>query len=172
MTIDDKTRDEKLQHDINRETAKISTLSYKKIDNYKFLTGDKILSPDQRRVIDQATFAYSALGKAFEKQTKTIEEQGKKQIDAITDQNKRPEALNNKDDHRGIYKPIFDRVVKERFVEIKKLTYQIDHVDLIYYFKNNTTKVFNDFHDGIEIFKKNTIWWIEDRRCKRTAKYI
>ena len=95
MTIDDKTRDEKLQHDINRETAKISTLSYKKIDNYKFLTGDKILSPDQRRVIDQATFAYSALGKAFEKQTKTIEEQGKKQRHAIMNQNKKVAALTN-----------------------------------------------------------------------------
>ena len=34
MTIDDKIRDEKLQHDINREPAKISALSTGKIDNY------------------------------------------------------------------------------------------------------------------------------------------
>ena len=27
-----------------------------------------------------------------------------------------------------------------------------DHDDLIYYFKNNTSKMFNDFDDGIEIF--------------------
>ena len=32
MTIDDKIRDEKLQYDINRETAKISTLSPGKMD--------------------------------------------------------------------------------------------------------------------------------------------
>ena len=35
----------------------------------------EILPPDQRRVIEQAKFAYSPLGKAFEKQTKAIEEQ-------------------------------------------------------------------------------------------------
>ena len=34
-------------------------------------------------MIDQANFAYSPSGKAFEKETKTIEDQGKKQIKAI-----------------------------------------------------------------------------------------
>ena len=61
---------------------------------------------DQRIVIEQPMFAYSPLGKAFEKQTKTIEEQGIKQIDAITNQNKRLEALTNKDGHKSIYKNI------------------------------------------------------------------
>ena len=78
MTINDKIRDEKLQYDINRETAKISTLSSEKIDKYENLSGEEILPPDQRRVIEQAKFAYSPIGKAFEKQTKTIEEQGTK----------------------------------------------------------------------------------------------
>ena len=64
---------EKLQYDINREAAKISALSSGKIDKYEYLTGDEILPFDQRRVIEQAKFAYSPLGKAFEKQTKTIE---------------------------------------------------------------------------------------------------
>ena len=83
-----------------------------KIDKYENLTGEEILHPDQRRVIEQAKFAYSPLGKAFEKQTKTIEDQGKKQIDAITNQNKRLEALTNKDDHKSIYKEIFDKILK------------------------------------------------------------
>ena len=42
-------------------------------------------------MIEQAKFAYSPLGKAFEKQTKTIEEQkieGKKQIRATEDHEK------------------------------------------------------------------------------------
>ena len=39
-------------------------------------------------MIEQAQFAYSPLGKAFEKQTKTIEDQGKKQIKAIKDHGK------------------------------------------------------------------------------------
>ena len=34
MKIDDKIRDEKLQYDINREAAKISTLSSENIDKY------------------------------------------------------------------------------------------------------------------------------------------
>ena len=37
MTIDDKIRDEKLQYDINREAAKISALSSKKLINMNTL---------------------------------------------------------------------------------------------------------------------------------------
>ena len=78
MTIDDKIRDEKFQHDINREAAKISALSSGKIYKYEYLTGEEILPPDERAVIDQAKLTYSPLGKAFEKQAKTIEYQGEK----------------------------------------------------------------------------------------------
>ena len=69
MTTDDEIRDEKLQYDINRETAKISTLSSGKIYKCKYLTGKEISSSNQRQIIEQAKFAYSPLGKAFEKQT-------------------------------------------------------------------------------------------------------
>ena len=82
MTIDDKIRDEKLQYDINREAAKVSALSSTKIDKYEFLTGKTIL-PNQRGVVWQAKFPYSPIGKTFEKQTKTIEEQGKKPVEAL-----------------------------------------------------------------------------------------
>ena len=37
MTIDDKTGDQKLQYDLNREAAKISTLSSGKIINMNIL---------------------------------------------------------------------------------------------------------------------------------------
>ena len=60
-----------------------------------------------------------------------IEEQGK-QIDAIADQNKRLKALTDKDDHKIIYKKVFDRLVKKRFDEIKELAYKTDHDDSIY----------------------------------------
>ena len=72
MAIDDKIRDEKLQYDINREAAKILALSSRKFDKYEYLTGEEILPPDQRRVIEQAKFNYSPLGKAFEKQIKKL----------------------------------------------------------------------------------------------------
>ena len=61
---------------------------------------------DQSRIIEQAKFTYSPLGKAFEKETKRIEEQGRKQIDAITNRNERLAALINKDDDKGNYKKI------------------------------------------------------------------
>ena len=80
MTIDDQIRDEKLQYDINREAAKISALSSGKIDKYEYLTGEEILPSNQKQIIEQAKFAYSPLGKAFEKEIKTIEDQGKNKL--------------------------------------------------------------------------------------------
>ena len=86
MAIDDQIRDEKLQYEINKEAAEISALSSGKIDKYEYLTGKDILPSNQQQIIEQAKFTYSPLGKAFEKQIKTIEDQGKKQIKAIQDQ--------------------------------------------------------------------------------------
>ena len=60
-------RDEKLQHDINRETAKILALSSGKIHKYEYLTGEDILPSNQQQIIEQARFTYFPLGKAFEK---------------------------------------------------------------------------------------------------------
>ena len=74
-----------------------------KIDKYEFLTGEEALPPDQRRVIDKAKFIYSPSGKAFEKQTKTIEEHGNKQIDAITNQSKKLVALTTEDNYTEIF---------------------------------------------------------------------
>ena len=84
MKIDDKIHEEKLQYNVNREAAKISGLSSGKIDKYEYLTGEEILSCDQIRIIEQAKFTYSALGKTFEKQIKIIKDQGIKQVEAIT----------------------------------------------------------------------------------------
>ena len=78
MTIDYKIRDEKLRYDIKREAS----LSFGKIYKCEYLTGKKILPPNQRKIIEQANFVYTPLGKAFEKQ-KTIEDQGTKQVEAL-----------------------------------------------------------------------------------------
>ena len=66
-------------------------------------------------IIEQTKFTYSSILKAFEKQIKRIEEQGKKQIDAITNQNGRLEAFTTRNDHKSIYKEVFDKLVKEKF---------------------------------------------------------
>ena len=67
-----------LQYDIDKEAEKISELSSRKIDKYEYITGEEILPSDQSKIIQQAKFTYSPLRKAFEKQIKTIKEQGKK----------------------------------------------------------------------------------------------
>ena len=58
----------------------MSDLSSGKIHIYEYLTGQDILPSNQQQIIEQAWFTYSPLGKAFEKQIKTIEDQGKKQL--------------------------------------------------------------------------------------------
>ena len=86
MTINDQIRDEKLQYDINREAAKILALSSGKIHKYEYLTGEDILPSNQQQMIEQAKFTYSPLGKAFEKQIKTTEDEVKTQLEALKQQ--------------------------------------------------------------------------------------
>ena len=83
MTIEDRIKDEKLQYDINREAAEISALSSGKLDKYEYLTGEEILPSNQQQIIQQAKCNYSPLGKAIEKQIKTIKDQGEKQVVAL-----------------------------------------------------------------------------------------
>ena len=116
MTIEDKIKDEKLQYDINREAAKISALSSGKIDKYEYLTGEEILPSNQQQIIEQAHFTYSPLGKAFEKQTKTIEDQGEKQIKLLLSKG------------REIFKDIYNK----RLDKIEELNNKIDHNNLKY----------------------------------------
>ena len=104
MTIEDQIKDEKLQYDINREAAKISALSTGKIDKHEYLTSEEILPSNQQQIIQQAKFCFnssynSALGKALEKQIKTIEDQGKKQVKAIQD-SKQLVNINKDDDYK------------------------------------------------------------------------
>ena len=78
MTINDQIRDEKLQYGLNREAAKISSKLSSNFSKYEYLTDEDILPSNQQQIIEQLKFTYSSLGKAFEKQIKTIEDQGKK----------------------------------------------------------------------------------------------
>ena len=65
-----------------------------------------------------------------------MEDQGKKQIDAITNQNERLEASTNKDYHKSIFKEIFYKLVKAKLDEIKqrwKRSWWFDILFLKYY---------------------------------------
>ena len=80
MTINDQIKDENLQYDINSKAAIISSLSSGKLHKYEYLTGEDILPSNQQQIIEQTKFTYSPLGKAFDKQIKTIEDQGKNRL--------------------------------------------------------------------------------------------
>ena len=131
MTIEDQIRDEKLQYDINIEAAKISALSSGKIDRHEYLTGEEILPSNQQQIIEQAKFTYSPLGKAFEKQTKTIKDQGEKQIKAIQDNKEQLVNINNDDDYKNKLllsreKEIFKNICNKRLDKIEELSKKID----------------------------------------------
>ena len=93
------------QYNLDRKAAKISALSSNNLDKYEYLTGeDSGLKPS---TVEKAKFEYSPLGNVFNKgldkddqkvglfkrlkntegkneaQLKAIEDQGKKQLDAI-----------------------------------------------------------------------------------------
>ena len=135
MTLEDQIKDEKLQYDINREAAKISALSSGKLGKYEYLTGEEILPSHQQQIIQQAKFNYSPLGRAFKKQTKTIEDQGKKQVKAI--QNNKQLVNTNKDDYKNKLlvskeREIFKDIYNERLNKIENLSNKIDYNDLNY----------------------------------------
>ena len=142
MTINDQIRDEKLQQDINKETAKISALSSGKIHKYEYRTGEGILPSNQQQIIEQAKFIYSPLGKAFEKQIKTIEDQREKQIDALKDLKTRAITykLDDDNDKTSTIREIYDEILEERMDEILKMRKEISHGNLIYDFKGLTEK--------------------------------
>ena len=123
----------------NREAAKISALSSRKIDKYEYLTGEEILPMNQQQIIQQAKFTYSPLGKAFEKHIKTIEDQGKKQVKAIQD--KQIVNINDKYDYKDDYKDklllskereIFKDIFNKRLNKIEELNNKIDYDNLGY----------------------------------------
>ena len=125
MTIEGQISDEKLQYDINREAAKISALSSCKIDKYEYLNGEEILPSNQQQIIEQAKFTYSPLGKAFEKQTKTILDQGEKQIKAVRDDKEQLVNINDDGYKNKLLlskeREIFKNIYNERLDKIKKI---------------------------------------------------
>ena len=129
MTINDKIKDEKLQFDINREVAKISALPSGKIDKYEYLTGEKILLSDQSRIVEQAKFTYSPLSKAFEKQIETIEDHGKKQVEALEVLEHNIQKLTIKD---AIPENRLSEEAKNELSKMKEVEKTVDREKLVY----------------------------------------
>ena len=104
--------------------------------------------------MEQARFTYSPLGKAFEKQIKTIEDQGKKQVDALNtlksnNQLTMEDVIPNDtlNDNEG--KKELDKIKeKEKNLDREKLIYETN--EYTYSFKNfKTIKTFGwDIYEG------------------------
>ena len=148
MTIDDQIKSEKLQYDVNREAAKISALLSGKLDKYEYLTGEEVFPSNKQQIIEQAKFEYSPLGKAFEKQVKTIEDQGKKQIEAL-------ENLKLKEITQDKTKPIeYSNYLINQLAKINKNVKPVDFNDLICCYKGSNEPInFNEYKGMMNIFK-------------------
>ena len=132
MTINDQIKYEKLQYDINREAAKIFALSSGKLHKYEYLTGEDILPSNQQQIIEQTKFTYSPLGKAFDKQIKTIEDQGKKQDDALENLKPKEETKPIKDTSNNQSRATitFNDLINKRKELMSKLYHSVDYKDL------------------------------------------
>ena len=178
MTIEDQIKDEKLQYDINREAAKISALLSGKIDKYEYLTGEEILPSNQQQIIEQAKFTYSPLGKAFEKQTKTIEDKGEKQVKAIQDNRKQ---LISDDDYKNKLliskeREIFKYIYNKKLDKLEELNNKIDYDNLKYVVESSGDEYkFNKIEDPIALLnniKKGKISLEEAKEKQKNYNYL
>ena len=167
MTINDQIRDEKIQYDINREAAK----KYQPYHQVKFVNMNILLVKIyyhliNSKIIEEAEFTYYPLGKGFEKQIKTIEDQGQKQVDALeslkTQEQTKAITYNDDDDDdddneflkqkEQIYNILFDK----KLDEIQELSKEIDYEKLNYNFttKASGSIIFIKFKAAFSLFKK------------------
>ena len=171
MTINDQIRDEKLQYDINRKAAEISAKSSGKLHKYEYLTGEEILPSNQQQIIKQPRFTYSPLGKAFKKQIKTIEDKGKKQVDALENLKLKEERkpIEDKPNNQSRATIIFNDLINKRKELMSKLYNSVDYSNLNFKYvdpKNNDVS-FYEYTDSKELFnaiKNDEIRFDETRK--------
>ena len=98
------------------------------------LIGKEILPSNQSQIIEQAKFTYSPLGKTLEKQTKTTESQGEKQIKAIDEHGKQVIKSSSEIDSSTPLKEKkhFYKIGNERQEEIKNLSKQNNYDNFMY----------------------------------------
>ena len=71
---------------------------------------------NQQQIIEQARFTYSPLRKAFEKRIKAIENQGKKQVDALKDLKPREQTkpIEEESNNQSKATAIFNDLINKR----------------------------------------------------------
>ena len=101
----------------------------------------------KKQQIEQAKFAHSPLGKTFENQIKTIEDQGEKEIKTIQNQGhvKAIKKYDYDDKDSPLIskqKEIFNKLADERLDEITELDKRVNRDDLVDRYKGRSPKTF------------------------------
>ena len=145
---------------LKEKLQEISELSSGKINTYEYLTGEEISPSNQRQILEQAKFTYSSLGKAFENQTKTIEDQERKEVDiSKTLKPKQLEAIEDKsdDNEKNLkHKEVFSELSNEIIGQIYSISKEISFNNFTYHFKGSNTPPINfiEFRDPVRIYNE------------------
>ena len=107
------------------------------------LVTEDILPSNQQQIIEQAKFPYSPLGKALDKQIKTIENQGKKQIDALESLKPKEETkpIDDKSNNQSRATIIFNELINKRKDLMKELYDSVDYNNLKFEYIGPTNDV-------------------------------
>ena len=154
--------------DINREAEKISALSSGKLPKYEYLTGEDILPSNQQQIIEQTKFTYSPLGKAFEKQTRTIEDQGKKQVDTL--EKLKPEEIKDTSNNQSRARILLNDLTNKRKELMSELYDSGEHNNLKFEYISPTKDVsFYEYMNSKELFNaiKNSQIKFSEAKNKR-----
>ena len=120
-----------------------------------YITGEEILPSNQKQIFEQAKFTYSPLGKAFEKRTKTIEDQGEKQIGALKDLKLKQQTkpIQGKSNNQPKAPIIFNELINKRKKIMRELYDSSDYNNLKFEYAGPTKDVsFDKYKDSEELF--------------------
>ena len=111
----------------------------------------------QQQIIEQAKFTYSPLRKGFEKQIKTIQDQGQKQVEALKDLKTKEQikAIEGKFNNQSRAAIIFNDLISKRKSIMNDLYEIVDKNKLKFEYIGNTKDVsFYEYMDSKELFDK------------------
>ena len=110
---------------------------------------------NQQQIIEQTKFTYSPLGKAFDKQIKTIEDQGKKQVDALKKLTLKEEIkpIEGTSNNQSRAVTIFNELINKRKELMNKLYDSVDYNNLKFGYMTKAKDVsFYEYRDSKKLF--------------------
>ena len=96
-----------------------------KLVNMNILQENKYYHQNQKQIIEQTKFTCSPLGKAFEKQIKAVEDQGKKQLEAlkVLKPKEQTKTIEGKSDNKlSMQKETYNRLLNDILNEIQEIS--------------------------------------------------